>query len=80
MTLSASKCSPRSCNLNSLTVKPTLWKYLSEEADGAGMQRLFQIGKLNIWDHNFIYPFQKVKKFEFWKAPFGNTFFHNSLH
>ena len=37
-----------SCILNSLTVKPALEKHLSEEADGAGMQRLLQIGKLKI--------------------------------
>ena len=48
MTLSASKCSPLGCILNSLTVKPALEKHLSEEADGAGMQRLLQIGKLKI--------------------------------
>ena len=57
MTLSASKCSPVSCIRNLLTVKPALEKQLSEEADGAGMQRLLQIGKLKIWDHNFVYPF-----------------------
>ena len=48
MTLSASKCSPLGCILNSLTVKPALEKHLSEEADGAGMQRLLQTGKLKI--------------------------------
>ena len=48
MTLSASKCLPLSCILNSLTVKPALEKHLSEEADGAGMQKLLQIGKLKI--------------------------------
>ena len=48
MTLSASKCSPLSCILNSLTVKSALEKHLSEEADGAGMKRLLQIGKLKI--------------------------------
>ena len=48
MTLSASKCSPLSSILNSLTVKPALEKHLLEEADGAGMQRLLQIGKLKI--------------------------------
>ena len=37
-----------SCILNSLTVKPALAKHLPEEADGAGMQRLIQIGKLKI--------------------------------
>ena len=46
MTLSASKCSPLSCILNSFTVKPAQEKHLWEEADGAGMQRLLQIGKL----------------------------------
>ena len=46
MTLSASKCSSLSCTLNSRTVKPALEKHLSEEADGAEMQRLLQIGKL----------------------------------
>ena len=48
MTLSASKCSPLGCILNLLTVKPALEKHLSEEADGAGMQRLLQIGRLKI--------------------------------
>ena len=48
MTLSASKCSPLICILNSLTVKPALEKHLSEEADDAGMQNLLQIGKLKI--------------------------------
>ena len=48
MTLSAFKCSPLSCILNSLTVKSALEKHLSKEADGAEMQRLFQIGKLKI--------------------------------
>ena len=53
MTLSA-KCSPRSCVLNSLRVKPALEKHLSEEADVAGMQRYFKAscfkmaGKLRI--------------------------------
>ena len=37
-----------SCILNSLTVKPALEKHLPEEADGARMQRLLQIGKLKI--------------------------------
>ena len=63
MTLSASKCSPRSCILNSLTVKPTLEKHLSEEVDGAGMQTLLQIGKLKICGppfHVFISKLQKV--------------------
>ena len=32
--------------LNSLTVKPVLEKHFSEEADGAGMQRLLQTEKL----------------------------------
>ena len=53
MTLSVSKCSPRSCILNSLTVKPALEKHLSEEADGAGMQRLLQIRKLKICEPSF---------------------------
>ena len=75
MTLSASKCSPLSCILNSLTVKPALEKHLSEVANGAEIQRLLQIGKLKISDHSFMYPFQKVKKFEFWRAPFEETFF-----
>ena len=75
MPLSASKCSPLSCILNSLAVKPALEKHLLEEAGGAETQRLLQIGKLKIWDHNFMYPFCKVKKFEFWRAPFGETFF-----
>ena len=48
MTLSASKCSLFSCILNLLPVKPALEKHLSEEADGAGMQRLLQIGNLKI--------------------------------
>ena len=48
MTLSAFKCSPLTCILNSLTVKSALEKHLSEEADGAEMQRLLQIGKLKI--------------------------------
>ena len=48
MTLSASKRSPLGRILNSLTVKPALEKHLSEEADGARMQRLLQIGKLKI--------------------------------
>ena len=26
-----------------------------------------------------MYPFQKVKKFEFWRAPFGKTFFSDLL-
>ena len=53
MTLSASKCSPRSCIFNSLTVKAALEKHLSEEADGAQMQRLLQIGKLKIFGPPF---------------------------
>ena len=57
MILSASKCSPLSYILRSLIVKPALEKHLSEEADGAEMQRLLQIEKLKIWDHNFMYPF-----------------------
>ena len=57
MTLSASKYLPQRCILNSLTVKPALEKHLSEEPDGAGMQRLLQIRKLKIWDHNFMYLF-----------------------
>ena len=57
MILSASKCSPLSYILNSLTVKPALEKHLSEEADGAEMQRLLQLEMLKIWDHNFMYPF-----------------------
>ena len=48
MTMSASKCSPLSCILNSLTVKPALENHLSEEVDGAEIQRLLQIGKLKI--------------------------------
>ena len=48
MTLSASKCSPLICILNSLTVKPALEKHLPDEADGAGMQKLIQTGKLKI--------------------------------
>ena len=48
MTLSSSKCLPLKCILNSLTVKPALEKHLSEEADGAEMQRLLQIRKLKI--------------------------------
>ena len=48
MTLSVSKCSQFSCILNSLTVKPALEKHISEEDDGAGMQRLLQTGKLKI--------------------------------
>ena len=57
MTLSASKCSPLSYILRSLTVGPALENHLSEEADGTEMQRLLQIGKLKTWDHNFMYPF-----------------------
>ena len=53
MTLSASKCSPLSCILNSLTVKAALEKHLSEEADGARMQRLLEIGKLKICEPPF---------------------------
>ena len=56
MILSASKCSPLSCILNSLTVKPALAKHLSEEADGAGMQRLLQIGNLKICGPPFHVP------------------------
>ena len=48
MTLSAFKCSPLSCILNSLTVKPAVEKYLLEEADVAEMQRLLQMAKLKI--------------------------------
>ena len=48
MTLSASKCSRLSCILNSLTVKSALEKHVLEEANGAEMQRLLQIGKLKI--------------------------------
>ena len=55
MTLSASKCLPLSCILNSLTVKPAMKKHLSN--DFAVKQSLLQIGKLTIWDHNFMYPF-----------------------
>ena len=53
MTLSASKCSALSCILSSLTVKSALEKHLSEEADGAGMQMLLQIGKLKICGPSF---------------------------
>ena len=50
MALSAFKCSPLSYGyiLNSLRVKAALEKDLLEEADGAEMQRLLQIGKLKI--------------------------------
>ena len=48
MTLSAFECSPLTCILNSLTVKSALEKHLSEEADGAEMQKLLQIRKLKI--------------------------------
>ena len=53
MTLSASKCSPFNGILNSPAVKPALEKHLSEEADGAEMQRLLQIGKLKIYGTPF---------------------------
>ena len=35
--------------------------------------------KLESWkfvNHHFMYSFLKVKKFEFWRAPFGKTFFY----
>ena len=48
MTLIAFKCSPLTCILNSLTVESAVERHLSEEADGAEMQRLLQIGKLKI--------------------------------
>ena len=74
-------CSQLSCNLNSLTIKPALEKHLSVEADGAGMQRLLQIGKLKICGPPCYepYPFSKVKKFEFRRAPFWETFFYICL-
>ena len=62
MTLSASKCSPLSCILNSLAVKPALEKHFSEEADGAGMQRLLRIGKLKICGPPFHVSILKGKK------------------
>ena len=42
MTLRASRCSPVSCILNLLTVKPAVEKHLLEEADVAGMQKYFE--------------------------------------
>ena len=61
MTFSASKCSPLSCVLISLTVKPALEKHLSEEADVAGMQRYFKAscfewGIQEFVDHHFMCP------------------------
>ena len=75
MTLSASKCSQLSYILRLLTVKPALEKYLSEEDDGAEMQMLLQIGKLKIWDHNFMYPFKRLKSLSFGEPRFGKRFF-----
>ena len=76
MTLSASKYSPLSCILNLLTVKLALKKYLSEEADGAEMQRLLQIRKLKTWDHNFMYPFycKRLKSLSFVEPRLGKLF------
>ena len=61
MTLSASKCSPLICVLNSLLVKPALEKHLSEEADVAGMQRYFEAscfkwGSLEFLDYPLMCP------------------------
>ena len=69
-----------SCILNSLTVKPPLEKHLPEEADSAGMQRLLQIGKLKICGPPFHVSILKGYEFEFWRAPFGKTFFHICSH
>ena len=62
MTLSAFKCPPLSCILNSLSVKPALEKHLSEEADGAEMQRLLQLVKLKICGPPFHVSILKGKK------------------
>ena len=75
MTLSASKCSPLSCILNSLTVKPALEKHLSEKADGAQMQKLLQIRKLKLWDHHFMYHFKRLKSLIFGGSRLGKLFF-----
>ena len=76
MTLSASQCSPLSCILNSLTVKPALEKHLSEEAEGAEMQKLLQIRKLKILDHNFMYQFysKRLKSLSFGEPRLGKLF------
>ena len=73
MTLSASKCSPLtgSCILNSLTVKPALEKHLSEEADGAEMQRLLQIRKLKICGPQFHVSILKSLKSPVWENFFS---------
>ena len=75
MTLSASKCSPLSRVLNSLTVKPALEKHLSEEADVAEMQRYFEAscfkmaGKLRICG-------PPLKSLNFGGPRLGRTFLH----
>ena len=75
MTLSASKCSPLSCVLNSLTVKPALEKHLSKEADGAEMQRLLQIEKLKIGTTISCIRFKRLKSLSFGEPRLKKLFF-----
>ena len=65
-----------SCILNSLTVKPALEKHLPEEADGAGMQRLLQIGKLKICGSPFyVSILKKLKSLSFREPRLEKRFF-----
>ena len=87
MALNAFKCSPLSCILNSLTVKPALEKHLSEEADVAELQRYFESGcfGVHVWGklffifayhENFIYISSTIGlKFEFWQPHLGDPHF-----
>ena len=58
-----------------LTVKPALEKRLSEEADGAGMQRLLQIGELKICGPPFHVSIKRLKSFSFGEPRLGKRFF-----
>ena len=73
MTLSASKCSPLSCVLNSLTVKLALEKRLSEklmlQECKSILKQLASNG--NLWASISCV---QLKKFEFWRAPFWENF------
>ena len=67
MTLSASKRSPLSCVLNSLTVKPALEKHVSEEAD---VQRSFEASCLkgeveNLWITISRFVLKRLKSLHF---------------
>ena len=67
MTLSDSKCSPLSCVLNLLTVKPALEKHHLEEADVAGLQMYLKQVASNEEVENLWTTISRLqlKKFEF---------------